>query len=251
VGKNVSRFKEGDRVTALGTGCFAEYCRIPARCAVAVPDGVRDREALGEPLACLVSAAERTPVSLGDTCAIIGLGYMGIVLMDLIALKGAGKIVAIDARRECEALALRHGADAFFLPDEVPAPMKLTEWGDMDRNYGIDLACEVTGKQAALTLAVEMVRQHGVLNVVGFHQGGPRTVDVQLMNWKALTIVNGHERREDYLMRCMERALLLIARKKLRTDHLITHEYPPDAVDEAFRALETKPEGHVKGVVRM
>lgn len=120
VGRKVTDFKEGDRVTALGHACFAEYARVPARCVVHVPDGVSDKAALGEPLSCLISAAERTPICYGDTCAIIGLGYMGLVMMSLIALKGPRQVVAIDARPSCEAMAFRHGADVFYTPDQVP-----------------------------------------------------------------------------------------------------------------------------------
>jgi threonine dehydrogenase-like Zn-dependent dehydrogenase len=251
IGKNVAHIREGERVTALGQSCFAEYARIPACRAVPVPDAVPSKEALGEPLSCLVSAAERTPVCLGDSCAVVGLGYMGLVMTDLIALKGAGRIFGIDVRPECEGMALRHGIDVFLTPDRVPESMKLTKWADMDLNYGLDVVCEVTGNASALKLAAEMAHQHGVLNIVGYHQDGPRIVDMELWNWKALTVINGHERREGFQVDCMKRALGLIAAGKLQLERLVTHEFPIDAVDEAFKALISKPHGYIKGVISL
>ncbi len=249
VGKNVSHLKVGDRVTALGQHCFAEFAALPASKVIRVPEAVKDEEALGEPLSCLVSAAERTTVHLGDTAAIVGLGYMGTVMTNLIALKGAGRIIAIDSRTECRESALKHGATEFLTPDKIPESYRLTQWGDMDRNYGLDLACEVSGNAHALTLAGELVRQHGVLNIVGYHQGGPRTIDMELWNWKALTVINGHERRSDYQVWCMQRAMDLIAAGRLDLTGMVTHRFAPDQLDMAFNAIIDKPEGYIKGVI--
>ncbi len=250
VGKNVSHLKPGDRVTALGQHCFAEYAAVPGNKVIRVPDAVADEEALGEPLSCLVSAAERTEVHLGDTAAIVGMGYMGTIMTNLIALKGAGRVIAIDNRRECRDQALRHGATEFMTPDEIPEHYRLTNWGDMDRHYGLDLACEVSGNAQALNLAGEMVRQHGVLNIVGYHQGGPRVIDMQLWNWKALTVINGHERRDAHQVWCMQRAMDLIAAGRLDLRGMATHRFAPDQLDAAFNAILDKPEGYIKGVLR-
>lgn len=249
VGKNVSHLKEGDRVTALGMHCFAEYAALPARKVIRVPNGISDEEALGEPISCLVSAAERTTVHLGDRVAVVGLGFMGILMTNLLSLKGAGRITAIDARGECRAMAMAHGASEFLLTNQIPEDYRLVRWEDMDRNYGLDVVCEVSGNGQALNLAGELVRQHGLLNIVGYHQGGPRSIDMELWNWKALTVINGHERRDDYQVWCMQRGLDLVQAGKLDMKGMVTHRFAPDQLDDAFRAIIQKPEGFVKGVL--
>ena len=45
-----------------------------------------ERDALGEPLACLISAQRRTSVAPGDTVAVIGLGFMGLGMVQLLKL---------------------------------------------------------------------------------------------------------------------------------------------------------------------
>ena len=249
VGDRVQHLKVGDRVTAIGARCFAEYAALPAQKVIRVPDSIPDDQALGEPLSCLISAAENTPVHLGDTCAVVGLGYMGTIMTNLIALKGAGRLVAIDGRVECRASALKHGATEFMTPDQVPECMKLTRWEDKDLGYGIDLACEVSGNANALNLAGELVRQHGVLSIEGYHQGGPRSINMELWNWKALTVINGHERRTDYQMQCMRRGLELISVGRLDLSGMVTHRFAPDHLDDAFNAIIQKPEGYIKGVI--
>jgi threonine dehydrogenase-like Zn-dependent dehydrogenase len=113
----------------------------------------------------------------------------------------------------------------------------------------VDVAIEASGTQAGLTLAGQMAREHGVLAILGYHQGGPRQVDMELWNWKALEVLNAHERRAGYQMDCMRRGLTLLAAGKLQTAPLVTHRFGLDQVDDAFRALLTKPAGFVKAVI--
>ena len=88
----------------------------------------------------------------------------------------------------------------------------------------------------ALTLAGDMTGVHGTLSVVGFHQGGPRTIAMNLWNWKALTVINAHERRMEKCPRFIESALNLVAAGKLNTRDMMTNEYGFDGVDQASPA---------------
>jgi len=96
-----------------------------------------------------------------------------------------------------------------------------------------------------------MVHEHGMLSILGYHQGGPRQVDLELWNWKALDVLNAHERRAEYQMDCMRRGLALLAAGKLDTASLVTHRLGLDQVDAAFNALNTKVPGFVKAVISL
>ena len=76
IGPEVTRVREGDRVTGLFKDAYADLCLTTEAELLPVPDGVAEENALGEPLACLVNAQRRTPVELADRVALIGLGYM-------------------------------------------------------------------------------------------------------------------------------------------------------------------------------
>ncbi|MBW7455501.1 hypothetical protein K0U00_15855 [Paenibacillus sepulcri] len=76
-------------------------------------------------------------------------------------------------------------------------------------------------------------------------------MNMELWNWKAITVINAHERRDHVLIRQMEAGLKLIAGGKLNMRDLVTHVYGLDEVDQAFEAIRTKPEGFIKSVVKM
>lgn len=249
VGADVETVRPGQLVTGLFSRGFAEYAVTSADKVTPVPEGMNPEAALGEPLSCVISAARRTRVELGDTVAIVGLGFMGLLMLQAIRLKGPGRIIAVDVRREALERALQFGADEVYLPHELPDRYKMTAWERLGRGYGADVVVEASGSQAGLTLAGEMVREHGFLSIVGYHQGGPRSVDMELWNWKGIEVLNAHERRAAYQMECMRRGLELVRRGKIEIASLVTHRFSLDEVDLAFRTLAEKPEGFIKSVV--
>lgn len=249
VGPGVTQFRAGDRVTGLFKGAYADLCLANEAILLPVPANVRDEAALGEPIACLVNAQRRTPVELADQVAVIGLGFMGLGMLQLLKLRGPSRIVAIDVREEARAAAKQFGADDAYHPSELPDDFFLTHFSDWESSRGFDVVVEGSGTQPGLTLAGELVRAHGVLAILGYHQGGPRQVDVGMWNWKAIDVVNAHVRRRADLMESMRIGLELSARGLLDIGALVTHRYSLDDVDLAYSALEAKPDGFLKAVV--
>jgi threonine dehydrogenase-like Zn-dependent dehydrogenase len=250
VGPGVERFSAGDRVTGLFTGAFGDVALADEAVLLPVPDGLPDERALGEPLACLVNAARRTPVELADRVALIGLGYMGLGMLQLLKLRGPVRIVAIDVREEARQHALDLGADEALHPDEVPEEYLLTSFGDWHSDRGFDVVVEASGTQPGLTLAGKMVRAHGLLSILGYHQGGERAVDMQMWNWKAIDVVNAHVRRREDLLESMRIGLELETKGLIDLGALVTHRYGLDEIDAAFAALRDKPDGFIKAVVQ-
>ncbi len=249
VGGRVKTVRPGMTVTGLFRPGFTEFAVTRKELVTPVPDGMGYTEALGEPLACIMSGARRTPLEMADTVALVGLGFMGLLMLQVIRLKGPARVIAIDTRPEAREQALRIGADEVLAPDDVPARLMLTEWGQLGGGFGVDVAIETSGTQGGLTLAGKLPHEHGVLSIVGFHQGGPRSVDMELWNWKALQVINAHERRLDYLMDCMRRGLSLLAAGKIEMASLVTHRFALDQVDGAFQALQSKSGGFIKAAV--
>jgi threonine dehydrogenase-like Zn-dependent dehydrogenase len=250
IGSGVTRFREGDRVTGLFMGAYADYCLAAEDILLPVPANVGDEAALGEPLGCLVNAQRRTPVELADRVAVIGLGYMGLGMLQLLKLRGPSRIVAIDVREDARDAAKQFGADEAHHPSELPPEYSLTRFGDWQSERGFEVVVEGSGTQAGLTLAGEMVRPHGVLSILGYHQGGARQVDVGMWNWKAIDVVNAHVRRRTDLMESMRIGLELTAQGLIDLGALVTHRYGLDEVDRAYTDLMEKPQGFIKAVVR-
>jgi threonine dehydrogenase-like Zn-dependent dehydrogenase len=228
---------------------FSELAVAHADNLLKLPDGVAFEHALGEPLACLVNAQRRTPVELADRVAIVGLGFMGLGMLQLLKLRGPREIVAIDPREEARAKAFELGATSVYHPDDVPPALTLTDWADWRGPRGVDVVVEASGVEAGLTLAGKMVRAHGILSILGFHQGGMRCVDVEMWNWKAIDVVNAHVRRQADLMQSMRIGLSLIATRQFSFAPLVSHRFGLDEIDQAFTQLLEKPAGFCKAVV--
>jgi threonine dehydrogenase-like Zn-dependent dehydrogenase len=230
---------EGTWVTGRVTETYTRYAVADARDVVSLPPDLDPRVALGEPVGCVVDGLDRTPVRIGDRVVVIGAGFMGRIAVQLLVHAWAAHVTVVEPRDEARAAALGDGADAGHHPDD----------GDLaGLEHRADVVVEATGTQAGLDLATSLVREHGVLSVLGYHQSA-RTIDMQAWNWKSLTVVNAHVRDRDRLRDSIRRGLDLVVSDRLDLARLITHRFPFDDVDAAFRALRDKPPGFVKAII--
>jgi threonine dehydrogenase-like Zn-dependent dehydrogenase len=112
-----------------------------------------------------------------------------------------------------------------------------------------DRVVEAVGKQWPLDLAAELTREGGRLVIAGYHQDGPRQVNMQLWNWRGFDVVNAHERDPAVSVRGMREAVDAIERGVIDPSLLITHCYPLDRLAEALNATRDRPANFVKAVV--
>lgn len=252
LGVGVTGFVLGDRVTGLSmTPCYSEYCLCRQGNLVHIPDNLRDEDALAEPLSCLVSVASKLRIEKsGDPVAIVGTGYMGLGLLTLLRLQGAGKVIAVDPRIEARENALRFGADEVYNPDTIPERYIVTSWDDTMHARGIQLVGEFSGVESGLRLAGDMTGIHGTLGVGGWHQGGDRTVDFCLWGWKGITVINTHERREAFQAACCQNAMELLSSGRWCFKGVTNHIYGLNEFDRANEDLANKPDGYIKGLIR-
>ncbi|HET59498.1 MAG TPA: hypothetical protein ENN32_03925 [Chloroflexi bacterium] len=248
VGEGVTEFKVGDRVASMAGPAYAEYCCVPANMTVHLPGDVSFEEGVLEPPGCLVAELTRVPLQLGDEVALIGCGFMGLMLIQLLRARGVGKIVAIDVSTEALENARRFGADETYTPQGLPEQYLCTEWDRM-WDTGFEKVMEVTGKQPGIDLAIKMTRAHGFLAAFGYHQDKPRVIDMKMTGWKAMTLHNAHERRIWAMVHAMQVSGDMIRRGTLDMKSLVTHHYGLEQLDDAFTAMMEKPTGYIKAVL--
>ncbi|MEO3751133.1 alcohol dehydrogenase catalytic domain-containing protein [Streptomyces sp. B6B3] len=239
LGAGVEGLRVGQRVTGRLVPAFADYVTADPVDLVPVPDGLDPTLALGEPLGCVVEGYRRAAPAVGARTAVVGLGFMGLVMTRLLALSPTAEVAAIDPRDDARAVAGTLGATRLGHPEDADPPRSTAE-----------LVVEASGTAAGLRLATDLAAEHGTLAVLGYHQT-PREVDLGTWNWKALDVVNAHVRDRHLLATATRRAMDLLASGRLDLTHLVTHRYPLDRVEEAYHALETKPRGFVKAVVTL
>ena len=241
VGAEVRGLAEGDLVTGRLEPGFAEFLVAPAVDVVKVPDGLSPDQAVGEPLGCVVEGLRQATVDVGDRVAVVGAGYMGLILVQLLRWTPVAEIVVYDPRPDARESATRNGADRAHDPGEYDAPASARS--------GFDAVFEVSGSQPGLDLSTKLLRQGGTLTILGFHQSGPREVDLRTWNWKAVRVLNAHIRDGGRMADNIRRGLDVAASGRLDLGRLITHRFALNQLDGAFEALETKPAGFVKAVI--
>lgn len=246
VGPEVTTLVVGDAVGIwVTTRGFAEYAAVKADYCRPAGD-VTLEAALAEPLACAANAVERADVRLADDVVLIGAGFMGNLVQQLVSLRGPRALIVADTRPDALRRAATMGATSIVDPRRESLADVVAE---QTEGRGADVAFECTGAQAALGMLGEVTRMSGKVVLVGFHQGPPREVPLHLWNWMAFDIVNAHFRDVATIMRGMTVGMRLLAAKAVDLEPLVTHRFPLDDIGKAFETAYEKPEGFVKATV--
>jgi 2-desacetyl-2-hydroxyethyl bacteriochlorophyllide A dehydrogenase len=246
VGSRVHEFTPGDRVAVLSGNAYADYDFATPEQLVRLPPQLEGKPFPGEPLACAVNIFHRSGISAGQLVAIVGIGFIGAALTALASLAGA-RVVAISRRPFALEMAQRCGADAVVKFDDPTRTLR--EARRLSADGGYERVIECVGSQGALDLASELCATRGRLIIAGYHQDGPRHVDLQQWNWRGLDVINAHERDPAVYKRAMQEAVELVVSGKLKPGLLFTHSSPLEDISAAFTALEQRPHGFLKALV--
>ena len=239
-------FLPGDLVTGLGDRGFATRAVLDADVVLPVPPGIAPELAIGEPIADLEEAIARTPATAGARVAVVGLGFMGLGLVQLARHRAPGLLVGVDPSAPARERALALGADVVYAPEDVPAAFR--SGTDRVLEARMDVVLEATGVTPGLRTAGELVRPFGTLGVVGYHHTGDAPMDMELW-YKAATIVNGFCPERPRLMRAMTDVLDLVASHRFSYAPLVTHRFGLDGVDEAYELMDARDPSFVKSVL--
>jgi 2-desacetyl-2-hydroxyethyl bacteriochlorophyllide A dehydrogenase len=243
VGTGVTGFVRGDRVAMLSSHAFAEYDFARVSEVVRLPAELDESPFPGEPLGCALNIFKRAAIVSGQTVAIVGIGFLGTLLTQLAANAGA-QVLAISRRRSSLDLAEEFGATATIEIDDALQSVR-----DLIGGRGCDCVIEAVGTQQSLDLASELTSERGRLVIAGYHQDGPRQVNMQLWNWRGLDVINAHERDPQVYVEGMREAIAAVQNGLIDPQPLYTHTFKLDELRQAFETMESSPEGFVKALI--
>jgi threonine dehydrogenase-like Zn-dependent dehydrogenase len=246
LGEGVEGWQLGERVGLLSQHAYAEYDVAPASAVVRLPSALEGEPFPAEPLGCAMNIFARSGIRSGDTVAIIGLGFLGALLTELAAARGA-RVLAVARKAPALKVASSMGAAHVILMDDHQRI--IDEVRALTTGRFCDVVIEATGKQWPLDLAGELTRERGRLVIAGYHQDGLRQVNLQLWNWRGLDVINAHERDPEIYADGMRAAVQAVAAGRLHPAPLYTHRFPLERLGEALTATQVRPDGFVKAII--
>jgi threonine dehydrogenase-like Zn-dependent dehydrogenase len=247
LGPGVEGLQLGQRVAALTYHAYAEYDLAEAQAVAPLPDSLNSQPFPGEPLGCAMNIFRRSDIRCGQTAAIVGVGFLGAILTRLASAAGA-RVIAISRRPYALEVARRIGAVETIAMDDHQGIVRRV--GELTGGRLCERVVEAVGKQWPLDLASELTAEGGRLIVAGYHQDGPRQVNMQLWNWRGLDVINAHERDAAVAVQGMREAVEAVASGRLDPRPLYTHVYPLERLDAALDATRDRPDGFLKALVR-
>ena len=268
VGAEVSGVSNGDRVTAVPIlacgrcprcldgsthlcetglsasiayglpGAFAEYVRVPDVVVGGnlhlIPDSVDDvAAAMVEPLSVALHAVQSALPGPADIVVVIGLGSIGLNIVQMAKTMGAGRVIGVDISPIRLDLASRIGAD--YIIDSsgrsaLEAVVELTGVGAYGVGARADVVFEASGVPALLADAISMTRSGGRLRIAALY-AGPVEIDANQIVQKELDVAGTFAYRGEF-----SRVLALLQSGRIQTESLVTDTFPLSGINDAFRS---------------
>ena len=210
-------------------GCFADVARVPARCCWPAPANVADEDlVLTEPLAVVVRAVERAAVHPAETVAVVGVGTLGLLALQVLRARGA-RVLCVGRTGRRFALARELGAEAVQATSDGPLETAARTFSGRE---GVDAVVETAGTPEAVNHALELVRPGGRVVLTGLPHA-PSAVSFFSVVRREVTITGSMIYQDEFA-----EAMRLVAAGHVRTGPLITHRIRLDDIARAFAAHE-------------
>jgi len=232
----------------LSYHAYAEYDTAQESALIGLPRELDSTVIPGEALGCSINVFKRCTIEPGNVVAIVGIGFLGAVLVQLCVKAGA-KVIAISRRSFALRKAEKMGADVMLPWDKGAEGLIMESVKEVTGGKGCDRVIEATGVQEALDLATELTMERGKLIIAGYHQDGARQVNMQLWNWRRLDVINAHERDPRVYRNGVQAAVNAVAFGDLDPSPLYTHSFKLNQLGEGLNAMKERQEGFLKGLV--
>ncbi|HEV2763949.1 MAG TPA: zinc-binding alcohol dehydrogenase, partial [Pyrinomonadaceae bacterium] len=266
VGEGVTEFAAGERVACAGAGfaSHAELLSVPKNLCVRLPEGADfEAGAFGTLGAIALQGVRLAEPTLGESVVVVGLGLLGQLTVQLLKANGC-RVFGVDLDESKVALARTLGADDGALSRE-DVRQRVTRWS---RGRGADavLITAATSSHEPVELAGEISRLRGRVVAVGLvGMNVPRKVYYERELTLKVSMSYGpgrydpeyEERGHDYPFayvrwtegRNIEAFLDLVAAGRVRVAPLVTHRFPIEEGERAYRLISGETSEPYLGVL--
>ncbi|XP_023116976.1 alcohol dehydrogenase 1-like isoform X3 [Amphiprion ocellaris] len=229
-GKNLLQF--------VGTGTFSEYT-VMNQIAVAKIDPAAPLDKV-----CLLScgictgygaAVNTAKVEPGSTCAVFGLGAVGLAAVMGCFAAGAKRIIAVDINPEKFEKAKVFGATDFINPKDHDKPIHevLIEMTDGGVDYSFECAGNVGVMRSALESCVKGWGVSVIVGVTSMQDIAARPIQlIAGRTWKG-SLFGGFKSKDG-----VPQMVKAFMDKKVKLDEFITHNMTLDQVNDAIELMK-------------
>jgi len=241
LGPGVTNLKVGDNVLAGG---FESYGVVGAAGLLKVPVEVSDYALwVAEPVACVVNGLDTAAVHAGERVALVGAGFMGLLLLQGLVRCPWSELVVMDVDKSRLEVAKGFGAPRLI---DLKAAKGQKDAAAMEGRFDVVIDC--SGAQAGLDLSTKLVRTGGNIVLFGWIHG-PAQFDGTAWHLKGIHIVNASPMSSADMGSCWRRALAGMASGLFDLKPLVTHRGSLDELPALLAAGSDKTGGYIKGVV--
>ncbi|MGN1282658.1 MAG: zinc-binding dehydrogenase [Limosilactobacillus sp.] len=185
VGKNVTKFKKGDRVVGAPTyGAHSNYTYVDENNVYLVDEKTKLDDAVYFNLGMTgLYTFLNSNAKVGDSIALIGQGTVGSFVTQIAKAAGCYPILAIDINANARKEALANGADIALDPNDKEELEKV-----LAQNGGFDVAIDMSGSNAGMNLALHLAKKLGTVVLCTGGIAGKQPLDYEEIALKCLTV---------------------------------------------------------------
>lgn len=215
-------------------GGMAEYVLLPKNAInYRISDRLTTEQAvLIEPYACSLHGVRQGHIQPEDTVVLAGAGTLGLGMVNALRQLNPRQIIVLDLNDRRLELAKAFGADTVLNPAACNVVEEVLSRTD---GVGCDVYIEATGHPAAVQQGLDLVKKGGTF--VEFSvMSGPSTIDWSIIgDAKEITI-----RGSQLSPNCFADVISMMENGLLRTDGVVTHQFPLEQWELAYETAQTK-----------
>ena len=214
-------------------GALREWMAWNEKSLFPIPDSISDDDgAMLEPLGIAIHTVDLGKIKASMSVGVFGCGPIGLLIIQMAKLSGAANIIATDKLLHRVEAAKRFGASQSYLVEDG---RELEEIRAATNGRGVDVAFEAAGTQDAVDASVAAVASGGKVILAGIPNDDKTSFSASTARRKGLTIKLVRRMKHTY-----PRAIELVSKGLVDVRSLVTHHFPLEQADEAFRVAERR-----------
>ena len=247
------RFRASIEEFPYCSGGFSEYFYLwPGHFVFKVPDELPDEAVTAANCAVsqVVYGLHQAKVRLGDSVVVQGAGGLGVNATAVAKEMGAGRVIAIDGQSNRLEFAKQCGADETININEYDtAESRVERVKQLTEGRGADVVVEVVGYPEVVPEGIEMLRKGGTFVEIGnIWPNSTVEIDISKILWGVAHIVPTAHYDPYILPVALD--FLVRTKDKYPLTQVMSHGYPLEDIEQAFRDAEWAGKEEGTGVTR-